>query len=570
MNLAQQYIEDVLAGNIVANEFVKLAVQRHLDRLKKATELGFYFDEEDAEDAIDIISMMRHTKGEFAGQLFRMQGWQAFILWFTFGWKYIESGLRVTRTVYCEVSKKNGKTEFAAAVANYMTWFDGEFGAETYIGATKKEQAAICFTAIKTMVEHLRTDSEYLQKLIREPQRWNIHSSKTKSKIEPLAKNAKGDQGIFAHCGIGDEVHVMPDFEVIDNIESSMVARSQPLLFLITTAGTNIESDCYKLRTTCIQVLQGIKEDDSLLPMVFCFDEGDDWEDESLWQKPIPNLNISVKIENIRQQLVKAKNMGQAKLRSFKTLNLNMWHASNFDTWLPDTDWQQCEANFSRDELKGRLCFGGLDMAATSDVATYALFFPAMEEGEKHRIIWKYYLPNDAIDEKEQMDKVRYRDWATDGWFTLIPSNVLLSETGRTTMRDDIAAEFLHHDVQAFGYDRWNAFGLVSDLIEMGLSEEIIVPFGMGYKSMSTPMSFLESWAKQGEIEHQADPVIRWMVSNCVVATDGENIKPDRKKSTNKIDGVVAGIIAVGQYLIWQAGQTQQRSIYDNAELWNE
>ncbi len=565
MTLAEEYIQNVQSGKEICGKYVRLAVQRHVDLQAAAKERGYYFDIKAAKKYTSLFRLMRHTTGEFAGEHFRLSGWQAFIIWVIFGWKK-KNNLRLIRKAYIEIAKKNGKTEFAAALAIVMTFFDDEFGAETYIGAKKRAQAAICFKAIKQMVRDLRHDSEYARKLINEPMTWNVNSTATNSKIVPLGKDAMGDQGINAHCGIIDEYHVHPDTEVHDNIESSMVSRTQPLDFIITTAGMNMESPCYKLRKTCTEILEGIKEDDSLFAIIFCFDEGDDWEDETLWRKPIPNLDVSVRLENVQSQSLKAKNEGLAKLMSFKTLNLNMWHASNFETWIPDDVWMKCAGEIDPETLRGRMCFCGLDKAVTSDVAALAYFFPATETGEKHILKLRYYLPEEGIEEKARGDKTSYMEWAQAGIFTLTPGSIIDEEI----IKNDIIEDFGTYNVQFLGYDRWNAYGLLVELLKEGIDPEKTAPYGMGYKSLSYPMSKLEEMIKCGELIHGGDPVLRWMVSNVAVETDGENIKPSRKKSTGKIDGVMASIIALGQYFFWLGDEGSNKSIFEKSELWED
>lgn len=627
-NPALQYIADVQAGKVVCGKYVRLAVQRHCGMLATAAERGITFDNQAAQHALYFIGLLRFTTGrEFAGKHFQLAPWQAFIVWVIFGWKNEATGYRLITKVYVEIAKKNGKTELAAAIAVYMFLMDDEFGAEVYIGATKRAQSKICFTAIRQMILFLRRDSEYIRQVVAEPQTWNIHTNETKSKIEPLGKDSDSDQGINASCGIIDEYWAHPDSKVLGNLQSSMVSRTQPLLFIITTAGFNLESPCYKLRITSTEILEGLKEDDSFFAAIFSFDEGDDWQDRSLWVKPIPNLGVSVIAENIEKEFTRAKNEGPIEEKRFKTLNLNMWHETSFESWLTAEDWKACTGDFIEENMKDRLAFGGIDMAATSDIAAFVRFYPGQERNDlqkriaailnpeetaekrrdcldwlqysypatfaavtlatpedeirhaaaalkatlpKNRLVFRSYYPRAALEEKSGSDKNSYSKWLKDGWIIPVESNVILSSAGRELMKKDIRHAFQQNRIEAIGFDEWNAYGLVSDLVDDGMSPETLLPYRMGYKSMSTPMKFFYSWVKEGDIEHNGDPVAAWMVSNVIAQTDGTNIKPDRRHSDGKIDGVVAAIIAIGQYLVWEANKQSNRSIYDNPVLWKD
>lgn len=544
MNLAETYIHQVRNGEITVCRYARLAVERHCKMLDNSEKLGIYFDEDAAQDALDFISILKHTQGrEYAGKPFNLQPWQAFIIWVIFGWKVKETGFRLISKSYVEVPKKNGKTELAAAIAVYMFFMDGEFGANVYICATARKQADLCFSAAKMMVNFLRRDSEYAAKVIQEPQRWNIHAKATNSKMEPLTKESLTEEGINAHCAIADELHAHPDSSVVDNVGSSMAARAQPLLFQITTAGFNTESFCYKLRKAMVDILEERSEDLSTFAIIFTLDKDDDWKEEKNWPKANPNFGISVNAKFIKDAATEAKNVGLIKQRLFLARHMNKWQSGSEGGWIDEDDWNKCAGAIDEEILKTRKVYCGLDMAATSDIAAFARFYPANLPGEKHYLKLSYYLPGDNIYEKSRNDKTSYEEWANDGWLTLTPGNVI----DYNRIKEDIISDVETSDIQRIGYDRWNAYGLVSDLVENGIQME---PYGMGYKSMSFPMKSFHEWVKKCEILHGGDPVLRWMQSNVVVATDGENIKPDRRRSTGKIDGIVASIIAIGQYFI--------------------
>lgn len=622
MNLAEQYIEDVLNDRITVNRYARLAVNRHMELLANAKRKGYYFDRHAAQRVLDFFGILRFTKGkEFAGKPFKLSPWQAFILWVVFGWKVEATGYRLISKCYVEVAKKNGKTELAAGIASYMFLMDEEPGAEVYVAATKKAQARICFDAIRQMMRYLRKDSAMIRKAVKVENHKILKEDN--SKIEPLGQDSDTDQGINTHCGIIDEYWAHKTSEVLGNIQSSMVSRPQPLLFIITTAGFNLESPCFKLRQSSIDILEGDAQDDSFFAMIFSFDEGDDWEDRNNWYKPIPNLGVSVRLDNIEKEYIRAKNEGPIEEKRFKTLNLNMWHASSSEAWIEAEKWNACQGSYTAESLAGRKCFGGIDMAATSDIAAFVTLFPGVERaiitkhqntvidaenGEreaalyqmqlidnefnnfdlnwsrdklnaeirrikekypKHRIIARSYYPRMALEEKAGR-KNNYLTWLDDGWITPIESNVIASPAGLQTITDDVVSVAHNYELIAVGYDEWNAYTLASMLQERGIPDDRLFPYRMGYKSMSPPMRTLYSWVMEGDIEHDGNPVLSWMIRNIQVQTDGINIKPDKRDRERKIDAVVALIIAVGQYMIWESENKFFTSIYENPALWQE
>ena len=293
INLAKDYINDVLSGNILANEFIKLAVKRHKRFIKESKEKGIYFDESAAERAIMIIKQFRHTGGDAAGKRFQLLGWQAFIIYFIFGWKKKENNARLIRKAYVEISKKNGKTELAAAIALMMFLFDGEKGSQIYVTASNFNQANLCFTGVKKMLKHMRYESETIRRLIPQPLKYKIQFPDAGSYMSILSKNADGAEGVNVHASINDEIHTLKTGQSVFNVESAMVARRQPLSFNITTAGHNKGSYCYQLRKNCIDVLRGIKEDDTLFSLVYTLDKDEDWTVPDLWIKANPSLGIN-------------------------------------------------------------------------------------------------------------------------------------------------------------------------------------------------------------------------------------------------------------------------------------
>lgn len=543
MNLAEQYIEDVRTGKILVCEYVKLCIDRHLKFLENADEKGIYFDRADAQFALDFIGMLRHTKGSAARKLFQLQGWQAFIIWSLFGWKVIETGYRLFTKAYIEMAKKNGKTEFAAAIANYVFLLDGEFGSEIYMAATKRDQSKICFNAAKTMLKFLSEESPKIKSLVTF-NKLNLSIEDTNSKMEPLGADSNTMDGINTHLGIIDEYHAHPNSDVAENIQSSMVARAQPLHLTITTAGFNLESECYNLRKTAVDILKEIKEDDSFFMIIYTLDDPEEWDNKKMWAKANPNLGISVSMRFLESEFKKAKNEGITKEIAFKTKNLNLW-LSSVTGWISDNIWRENGFYFETDLLKGRPVFSGLDLAATSDIAARVNFYPPFEDDETMYIKPHFYCPQDTAKQKSNTDRVNYFKWHNEGFLTLTPGNVIDYDY----IKKDIIKDVELSDVKGIGYDRWNSYSFVPDLIEEGINMQ---PYGQGFASMNMPCKQLEVWAMQRRINHGQDPVLRWMLSNVALKMDAAgNIKIDKAKSSEKVDGIVALVIAIGIYLIW-------------------
>lgn len=543
MNLAEQYIDDVVNGRIVVCDLVKKTIDRHLNDLETAQDRGFYFDEEEGSLAIQLFKMFKHTKGrEFAGAPFRLTGYQAFQLWCLFGWKVIDSGFRRFLSAYIETAKKSGKSEFAAGLLLMGLLFDNEYGSQCYTYATKRDQALHVFRPAKVMAKFLRNDSKQMRKLIK-IYKHQIAIEETESFLAPLSADYDSLDGVDTHFGICDEYHAHKNSLLNDNIQNSMVARAQPMNFIITTAGFNLNGPCYALRKTAIDVLNGIKEDDRFFVMIFTLDDEDDWNDPDCWVKANPNLGNTPKMENLMAQYTKAKNEGRTKEVDFKTKNLNLWVASE-DTWISDDTWMLGAGEIPKSELinKKRKCFGGLDLGQTRDLTALTLVFPPDDEdGIFEIMVWFWCCQDTATQRQENGDP--YLDWAHQGFMEITPGNV--TDYGYVKRKIvELAGVF---DIQSIGYDPANSTQLVIELLDEGLNMR---KFSQGIMNMNAPTRELEELVYKEQIRHGGNPILRWMCSNVDIVRDSSgNIKISKKEELKKVDGMVALVMSIGEYM---------------------
>jgi len=561
VTLYQSFISSVQSGELPSNKWVKLSVERHLSDVKRAEETGFVFDEAEAERVLGIFAALRHTKGQYAKKPFALLPWQAFIVVSLFGWKVAATGQRRYRKAYVEVARKNGKTEIAAAIGLILAMFDGEHGAEVYSVANKLEQASICFDAGCIMMKALQKDvddeSVSAIEIFNSQNHRKIVNRTNNSFFRPIPTEAKTQDGYNVHGGIIDEYHEATDDSSLRILETGTVARTQPLLFIITTAGFNRNGPCYQLRKVICDILEGKKKDESLFGLVFTLDEDDDWEDERNWIKANPSIGITPTWEAMRSQYTKAKNEGETARINFLTKNLNIWTTVS-KTWIKDEDWMRNAAPIDMGLLRGRECYGGLDLASVRDITALILFFPARNSDERHIALSYFWIPEDGADQRSRDDGVPYLQWIADGAIEATPGNV--TDYGWVKSRILDLCEL--YQPESIAYDRFNASQLVIELQEEGVKME---PFGQGFVSMSAPTRQIEKMILSGELNHGGNEVLRWMCGNVTLRIDpAGNIKMDKGKSQEKIDGMVALAMAIGE---WMTGDKAGPSKYEEDEM---
>ena len=532
---AEQYAQQVLAGEVMVCEFVTLAVKRYYNDLENALDKGWYFDRKAAIRAIGFIEKLKHTKGKWAGQRFKLESWQQFILWNIFGWMKAD-GTRRFRYVYVEIARKNGKTALSAGIGLYMLFADGEARPEVYSAATVKDQARICFSDAVEIVK--KTDlKNYLS-----PYRNSIVYELKGGTMKPLSSDYGTHDGLNPSCGIIDEFHAHKDSGMFDVIKSAFGARRQPLMFIITTAGFNKNGACYAYRSNVIKILQGINEDDSLFGIIYTLDSKEEWDNPKIWIKSNPNLGVSVFPEYLADQVNDAKNRPEA-VRNVMTKNVNLWVDAE-KTWILDDMWQKCIGTTDIKSLRGCKCWGGLDLSNVSDITAFVLLF---HENEKFQLLPFFWIPEDKMLEKIRKENINYDKWSSLGFVKVTAGNVLDYDF----VKADILQIAEIYDLQSTAYDRWNASQTIIDLQNEGME---CSPFGQGYGSMGAPTKEFEKMVLTEKIEHFGNPVLRWMMASTVVKTDpAGNIKPDKEKSSQKIDGIVASIMALGEWMTAQA-----------------
>ena len=491
---------------------------------------------------------LTHHKGELSGQPFLLSDWQYDrIIKPLFDTKRPD-GLRQYRTTYIEVPRKNGKSTLAAGVALYLLFADSEPGAEVVSAAADREQARIVFDLAVQMVQ-----ASPVLKSFSTIYRTHI-ATKSGGTYRAISAEAYTKHGMNLHGIIFDEVHAQPNRELWDVLTTATGARRQPLTFAITTAGYDRTSMCYELHTYAKSLLNGTVQDSTFLPVIYAADEDDDWTAESTWKKANPGYGVSVKQDYFANSVAEAKVI-PAKEQSFRRLHLCQWTES-YSRWIGLDRWDACRSEDGdlAESLKHRECYVGLDLASTTDLAALSLIFPG-EDG--YSVLLYSFAPDEADRKREKENKPRISGWAREGWITTTDGNVIDYEVIRKKLHE--LAE--RYQVKEVAIDRWNATHLTTLLMEDGFT---VVPFGQGFASMSAPTKEFEALILGGKLKHDGNPVLRWNVSNVVIEQDAAgNQKPSKKRSSEKIDGVVATVMALGRAMT----RTQSGSVYDTAEV---
>lgn len=508
-----------------------------------------HYDKAKADRAVRFIENLCHTKGKWAGKKFILLPWQEQIVRDIFG-IVREDGKRQFLTAYVEIPKKQGKSELAAAIALYLLYADGEASAEVYGAACDRSQASIVFDVAKQMVEMcpaLRKRS----KLMTAGKR--IVNYSNAGFYQVLSAETGTKHGLNVSGLVFDEIHAQPNRKLYDVLtKGSGDAREQPLFFIITTAGTDRNSICYELHSKALDIMAGKKKDYTFYPVVYGLTEEDDWNDEANWYKANPSLGHTIGIDRVREAYKDALD-NPAEENVFKQLRLNIWTNSAV-AWIPEHIYNRGNEEIDMDALSGRECYAGLDLSSTSDITAFVLVFPPRTEDEKYIVLPYFWLPEDTLDLRCRRDHVLYDVWKKQGYIMTTEGNVIhygfieafIEELGRK------------YHILEIAYDRWNATQMVQNLEDEGFT---MVPFGQGFKDMSPPSKELYKLLMEGSIIHGGNPVLKWMAGNIVMRQDpAGNIKPDKEKSTEKIDGIVALIMGLDRCIRHEGSKA---SIYD-------
>lgn len=533
-------------GSIPSCRMVKLAVGRWRHDQART---DLVFDKLAFYTFVQFCHKLRQFKGEFAGKPLDLEDWQLFIAANIFGWKYKETGLRRFQYADVYVPRKNGKSSFAAAIALYMLLFDGEPAAEVYAAAVDKEQARICFDTAKSLIR----GSELADMV--DIYRGSIADMEEGSSFKPLTKDTKNKDGLNPHCAVCDERHAWQTNEIYDVLRTGMGARSQPLIFSISTAGTDTSVPYFTELDYMRKILEGQVEQDNRFVLLYEPDDGDKWDDEETWKKVNPNLSISLSLKYMKDLCEEAKAKGGSTLAAFQTKNLNMWVDAP-DVWIPDDDVTRNIHNVDDDELIGSRCYVGIDLAAKTDICAIAFWFP-----DQKAVRWLYVIPEAKLQDSRMGDRVDYRAWREQGWLVTSPGKVIDEEW----LIELLMSRFSKYDIQAIAYDPW---GMWQILGKFGPYDDRLVEWSQNIRFMSVPTKWIESEVLNHRLDFGGNPITRWMFGNVVVYRDpNDNIKLDKKRSRNKIDGVVALADAAGAWLNSETKPKEEPKIYADHSL---
>ena len=512
------------------------------------------YDKDAADFAVMFIESLCHTKGTWAGKKFELIDWQEQIIRDLFG-TLKPNGYRQFNTAYVEIPKKQGKSELAAAVALLLTCGDGEERAEVYGCAADRQQATIVFDVAADMVRMCPALNKRVKILASQKR---IIYTPTNSFYQVLSAEAYSKHGFNIHGVVFDELHTQPNRKLFDVMtKGSGDARMQPLYFLITTAGTDTNSICYETHQKAKDILEGRKIDTTFYPVIYGADESDDWTDPRVWRKANPSLDITVGIDKVEAACNSAK-QNPSEENSFRQLRLNQW-VKQAVRWMPMEKWDACAFPVDEDELEGRVCYGGLDLSSTTDITAFVLVFPPLDEDDKYVVLPYFWVPEDTLDLRVRRDHVPYDLWERKGYLQTTEGNVV--HYGYIEKFIEKLGE--RFNIREIAFDRWGAVQMVQNLEGMGFT---VVPFGQGFKDMSPPTKELMKLVLEKRIAHGGHPVLRWNMDNIFIRTDpAGNIKADKEKSTEKIDGAVATIMALDRAI--RCGNDAGESVYDTRGL---
>ena len=510
-----------------------------------------YYDKEYADFAVAFIESLCHTKGTWAGKRFELMDWQELIIRDLFG-ILKPNGYRQFNTAYIEIPKKNGKSELAAAVALLLTCGDGEQRAEVYGAAADRQQASIVFDVAADMVRMCPALNKRVKilasqkRLIYEP---------TNSFYQVLSAEAYSKHGFNVHGVVFDELHSQPNRKLYDVLtKGSGDARMQPLFFLITTAGTDTHSICYEVHQKAQDIIDGRKIDPTFYPVIYGADDTEDWTSPKVWKKCNPSLGETIGMDKVKTACESAKqNPGEEN--SFRQLRLNQW-VKQAVRWMPMDKWDKCAFAVNEEQLQGRVCYGGLDLSSTTDITAFVLVFPPLDEDDKYIILPYFWIPEDTLDLRAKRDHVPYDVWERQGYLQTTEGNVVHYGYIEKFI-EELGKKF---NIREIAFDRWGAVQMVQNLEGMGFT---VVPFGQGFKDMSPPTKELMKLTLEQKLAHGGHPVLRWNMDNIFIRTDpAGNIKADKEKSTEKIDGAVATIMALDRAI--RCGNDTSESVYND------
>ncbi len=519
-------------------KWVRLAAQRYLDDRKRWRKKSspYQWSPAHVHDVCAFIEALPHVEGEWDTATIRLEPVQIFILSQVFGWRRSKDGKRRFASVYIEMARKGAKSTLTAGVALYCLTCEDELGPQILVGATTGAQADKVFLPAKRMVERTPALREYF-----DLEAWarSVTCRANGGYIQPINSKSSTQDGHNPHVGILDELHAHKDRGLYDVIKSAFGARKNPLLWVITTAGYNLDGVCYEQRTLVTKILDGIVEADHYFGIIFTLDEGDDELDPRVWVKANPMLGVTPTLESMESYAIEARESPESMFE-FRTKRLNIWTTAK-GAWINIERWKACDGPVDLDALRDVPCYAGLDLAAVSDINAFVLVW--LTSGRLK--IWpRLYLPEAAIERRARQAAVPYRAWVEQGCLIQTPGDVADYEF----IECDIVEALERFDIKGIGFDPWNAYDLTNRLMNAGAP---MIEYRQGPKSYNEPMRELERHIRAGTLDHGGHPVLAWMASNLVARRDAnENMAPDRKNSQDKIDGIVAALMGLGLALV--------------------
>ena len=530
-NLDSKYTDyalNVLNGNITACKYIKLACERYLSWLDRE---DLEFKREKADKVIDFCQHLKHFTGRFDGKPFILEEWQKFIIYNIYGFYYKDTDERVIKNVYIEVARKNGKTFFASALCLYALIGDGENNSEVELIANSKKQAQICFVMCSNIITKLDPKHKWFKAY-----RDKIKFDRTKSFLQVLSSDSGNNDGWNSYFYCADEVHAYPDSKMYDVMKSSQGMRDNPIALAITTAGFNLFSFCYGMRQTNIEVLHGVKQDDSQFTAIYTLDEDDDWTDEKNWVKANPNLNVTVRPQYLKEQIQQAKNNTSLEI-SVRTKNFNQWLATS-DIWIGNDILLKSSEKVDISKYKDYVGYVGVDLAAVSDLTAVSVMIPTED-----KFVFKtlYYLPQSALSDNSNAEL--YKKWYRQGLLKITKGNV----TDYDVITNDIMKLGEVIPIQSIAYDTWNSTSWAIQMTELGQPLE---PFSQSLGNFNRPTKEIERLIKSDRVIIDDNEITRFCFGNVVLKHDwNDNVKPTKEENQQKIDGVIAMVEALGVYL---------------------
>jgi len=491
------------------------------------------FDIDAAERVVGFFrDCLTHVKGQWAGEPIELAPWQQAVVGNLFGWKRPD-GTRRYREAFIFLPRKQGKTVVAAGLALYALFCDGEPGAEVYAAAADRDQARLLWDVAKRQIQAEPALAEACQLY-----QHSIVIESMGSCFKAISADAHTKHGYNSHFVVVDELHAQPNSELVDVLLTSTGARRQPMVVYLSTSDFERPSVCNEKHAYASKVRDGVLDDPGFLPVIYEADLDDDWTDPEVWARTNPNLGVSLSLEYLERECRRAQETPSYE-NTFKRLHLNIRTQADVQ-WLAMADWDGCEDEFSPSELEGRPCYAGLDLASTTDLTALVLYFPE----DDHSVVPFFWAPRDGAIQREKRDRVPYLTWARQDALELTEGNVCDYDVIRARI-NELAATF---QIREIAFDRWGATQLMTQL--QGDGHEI-VPFGQGYASLSAPAKELEKLVLSKQLRHNGHPVLRWCASNVMIESDSAgNIKPSKKKSTERIDGIVALTMAIGRAIV--------------------